>query len=924
MLHINWLKLINEFDIVNTFLSLSDYRQYKYLICLTKVNEIQIKIKFVLFLNQYFSIFQRKIMKIMDEKILFVLLIPIVMLNGCSKSKEQKLDEAEHLFSLARISETNNELTKAISLYKDAINLFRDSKSDSSVGKVFLSLARCQRSIGEYDSAITSYRQASYVFNKLGEKKSVRRVELELADFYNSLGETSEAILIGENSVATAKVLSDTADVFDALLCNAESHHHAGNYDKEIQILQELIELDSVFYKSQHKYDLIAKQITAYELNQQHPRAVELFEKFKIQSENSNDPEKVVRVFSIWGNLNQRAGRYRDAFSAYATALSKMDKQFDKYLQADILVSLGCLAYRDVHYDDARRYFNDALAIIKGLDNPVYEKLLILIRVAAEWKLDQSKVSIKDSDKMKICSDVQTIFHQIGYNLGEAFAIFLQARMLEENDTSQEIFRLYNKALEKFEEQAILKDDQNIKMDIINTLLDCERLNWYKPVLQYHCKRNDLNEVLIVNERLLSRRVIRFYTRLKIQTRDNFLNDLIQKLQWKQSVIRLVQEQIEDEISKGHKASYERIRLLQEKYLSFQEDVYSINDELKMSKTNYRYLLSPAEITLNEIKDSLLSNEALVEFILLPNHLFVLTVSNDTARLFTREIQDQRLRVQIEEYNRLLSDSKMRGANERANELSSVIGEMLLTPIEQIISSYDKLFIVTENDFDFLPVHTLKVHGNFLFEKKEICYLPTAKCLLFKKIDDGEIKNIVGFGHPGETDWDVEYELMDLRSFYDSAKILVNESALLQSLKKVNYDVLHVSAQFHLDEIVPNNSTIILSDGKLNSGYRKISVGNLLDLVPPRILIFANVSNTNGDLMSLVPLGFLANGTPTVIVNMWQGERRARRYFDEMFYTNLKTGMSVDYAYRDAIIAMSRNAEYSDIHSCGMFYRFGK
>ncbi len=266
----------------------------------------------------------------------------------------------------------------------------------------------------------------------------------------------------------------------------------------------------------------------------------------------------------------------------------------------------------------------------------------------------------------------------------------------------------------------------------------------------------------------------------------------------------------------------------------------------------------------------------------------------------------------------------MRVAEKSANELSSVLGEMLLTPIEQIISKYDKIFIVLGDDFNFLPVHTLKVHGDFLFERKELCYLPTAKCLLFKKIEDRGIKNIVGYGHPGKTDWDVEYELMDLRSFYDSAKILVNESALLQSLKTINYDVLHISAEIQLDENVPNNSTIFLSDGKLNSGYRKISIGNLFDLVPPRVLILANISNTNGDLMSLVPLGFLANGTPTIIVNMWHGERRARRFFNEMFYTSLKTGISVDHAYKDAIISMLRNPEFSVLRSCGMFYRFGE
>ncbi|MBI4809961.1 MAG: CHAT domain-containing protein [Ignavibacteriales bacterium] len=857
-------------------------------------------------------------------KVRLISFIIVLLLVGCGKSTERRFNEAERVLSTAKSSELEQKFTDAISLYKDAISLFNELKRDSIVGQIYLLLARCQRSVGEYDSSVTNYQHAAFVFNKLGEKKLARKSEIELAWFYLSLKQSSASISIAENSAATAKVFSDSEDIFEALSCAVEAYHAIGNHALEIRTLQNLLDLDSVFYRSQHKCTLLEKQIVAHELRKQPDQAGKLFEHLKIYAESINDPQAVVRAYYIWGYTQQLSARYNDAFKAFSMALGRMEKRVDKRLQADVLSSLGCLAYRSDHLDDARRYFNDALILVREIDDPVYENMLKLISIAIDGKLTGKRIVSRESDIFRRCSASQAACRQMGYRLGEAFAMFIQASMLDQNDTTQEAFHISKRALEKFEQLSDIIDHRAIESKIVNVFLEGENSDWHHPILRFHCKRNEFNEAFEVNENSILADIRNFYTRLSMQTQDHSLNQLIEKLRWKHNCIRLIERDIVDEISKGKKASYERLLILQERILRFQEDIYSINDELRMLRTNFQYLLSPGTLSVKEIQDSLLSNEALIEYISLSDVVYILVITKDTNQILQTEIQSKRLQSYVDEYNRLLSDPRFRGASERADELSSVIGEILLKPLIHYIENSNKLYIVPANEFDYLPIHTLKVKGDPIIEEFDISYLPTAAALLFSRKEEKPIHDIVGIGHPGRTDWDVDYELKDIRSFYDSAKILVAEYATLQSLEAVEYDVLHITAEFHLNRQIPDNSIVLLSDGKTETGFKEVTLGEVFSITPAQVLIFANISSTPGELMKYAPLGLLANGTPTLIAAMWQGDRRVRRYFDEVFYTSLKNGSQPAVAYRDAIISMRESKEFSDLHECRMFYRFGR
>jgi hypothetical protein len=232
---------------------------------------------------------------------------------------------------------------------------------------------------------------------------------------------------------------------------------------------------------------------------------------------------------------------------------------------------------------------------------------------------------------------------------------------------------------------------------------------------------------------------------------------------------------------------------------------------------------------------------------------------------------------------------------------------------------------VTPQEFGWLPFHTLRSSGSgALINKYEINYLPSSAALLFHSKPDGAVHEVVGFGHPGKTTWDVEYELKDIRSFYDKAKMYFDTTAILGHLSGLSADVLHLAAEFSVDTNIPDSSVITVSDGVTPDGVAGISLGRLLAVPTTQTLVFSNITPEAGGLSRYAPMAFLANGTHTMIATMWQGERKAKKYFGEVFYTNLLGGVSSGFAYHKAMTAMMKDEEFSKLYNWGLYYQFGR
>jgi tetratricopeptide (TPR) repeat protein len=98
-----------------------------------------------------------------------ILIIFLVMIFGCNRMPEQKLQEADKLFTQARLFVDQQNYLEGLRTIRQAIDLNNELKRDSVLGENYFLLANVQRSLGQYDSALAGFKIALEYFRLTGE-----------------------------------------------------------------------------------------------------------------------------------------------------------------------------------------------------------------------------------------------------------------------------------------------------------------------------------------------------------------------------------------------------------------------------------------------------------------------------------------------------------------------------------------------------------------------------------------------------------------------------------------------------------------------------------------------------------------------------------------------------------------------------------
>ncbi|MDI6767188.1 MAG: CHAT domain-containing protein [Bacteroidota bacterium] len=865
--------------------------------------------------------------------LLWLFLFIVIFFSSCSKNNEGESHEADRLCTSAQSYVEQKKYQKAEEALNRAIEINIEQRRDSALGANYLLLANIRRFLGLYDSVDSHFTSALERVRFIANRDIELKIKLASAEFHYALGDYSTAKKFASEVTTSGRLFGCWEAVETALMIEAKASHQIKKYDNEIRILSELLVRAEQIDDTQSKINIYRLFVSAYASADRLSEAREIFSKWKTLANATGDNQSLALAYKTWGNIKAKFNEPESAFTAYSVALSHMDKQTDKKLQVDILSSLGYLAYNSRQYDDAHRYFYDALNAAKGTSNVLQEQLLQLILTTCDWKIGGSKNSSLTTELLERCRSIQTASKEVGFRIGEAAALYLHAKMIEPNDTSNNRFRFYEQALRLFRQTYEPFEDESMEANIIKSFFAGERSDWYEPLLKHYCNRGQTKEAFDLSQEKNLQDIKRYFSQLTINTTNASTNKLIEILQWKHKELRLLERDIIKEISKCKDADFERIQLLDKILPERMSETTSMMIELASRNANLRWLFESRPARLRQIQDSLKENSSIIEFIPTSDMLFGLVIKKDTVLISKIAVDRHRLLSSIEEYKRLIGDSRLSDnitqsteilKINRINELSSMLGKILIEPVLPLIDKATTLYLVPPNEFGWLPFHTLQLRGMPLIEQWNISYLPTAAALLFFKKTETSIQNVTCIGFSGYTNWDVEYELRDVRSFYDSTRMLFNEDAIIKNLKNGSYDLLHFAVQFTLDVDVPNNSGFIFSDGRTAYGMNEVQLGDVFQIKTHQALVVSNITPTAGEFYRYAPLAFLSMGTPTIIATMWQGDRKAKRYFGEVFYTSLKNGIPTSQAYHNAVNALIKKEEYSRQHRWGLFYRFGK
>ncbi len=846
---------------------------------------------------------------------------------GCGKKSEQKASEAAQLLGRAQELINNQSYPEALTTLRDAARISMGIGNDTALANTYLAIGACEQQIGNYDSARLNYQFAGQYFHTIGNEHLERSARVVLADFYSLLGKDREALLLASNTATEAKLIPDQNDWYAALATVVRADHHLKQYDDEQQALLDMRQIDSVSHGNRAQdslYRLLFRSVAA----EGKPEEIHgVFQQWCSRATETKSSGGLASAWYEYGRWHQHAGRLDSAVHCYSHALDYLVGLKTVPLQVDIWSALGNIAYIERKFENARTYFANGLEMAEKFHRGASDILLRLSLLATDWKRkphDSIDVHRRTAERLA------DTCRQIGYRRAEAFSLYLAGMFAEvQNDISsalsdyRQVWNIVRNSI----------DDADEEDDFSTLFLSGEGKDWIDPLLRYYGAEGNRDSLFMLAEDLNRHDLLNFMARLPVQTTNAALNNQIGDIQWKYQSIRFLDHEIPAALENGGKRSSPRLLYLAKQLTADVHDIDALVDELSGTNKNFALLFSLKTHALSEIRGALPDGAALVEFIPLEDHLQILLAKKDTANLFRSAVNRPYLLSLLRDYLQLMGELRLTtyglrmsepAALQRINELSSVLYSMLLAPISRELKSAQKLYIVLPERFSWLPVHTLRGDGGALGQRLNISYLPSADVLLYSEPQEHWVKYVVGLGYPGSTTWDVEYELKDIRSFFDKAPMFFDTAATLPHLRASQYDLLHLALEFFLDRSSPGNSHIVVADGRPAYGTRDVSLGEMLDVPTPEILVFSNISNIPGSLGRYAPLLFLADGTSTVITSMWQGDRRAKKAFGEGFYTNLYMGTTASESYFKSVSTMAKSEDLNHVQRWGLYYQFGK
>lgn len=859
------------------------------------------------------------------------LFLTILLLPDCSRRDAGR--DAANLSAQAEAALSAHDFGKALQLAGQAISLIEQTDADSALGEYYLLRGTCLQELGRYEDARENLLRAAERFHTVGQHKLERKGRIALAAFNERIGQYNAAMTYALDAAAAARVFNDIPDLFKANRIAADVCRSTGNYDRALQMLEELLAIDSSQFHSRYRLDLLASKLRVCRDAGRYDQASDAAANYAGYAIASADSSALVAATVAWGRAQQAMGHADSAFRTYSHALDLLTVRIDPGVRADAISALAALMFGQQNVDNAKRLFNDALRSNAQTDNVALRQMLQAMILACDARTTVRAAGGAPADYVKSCTELLDSAQVAGLRTSQLAALFLLAQSGSRAGKADTALAYARRAVDIYEKIPGLPDDDGMAPELFNTLVDGQDQAWYDPIFQRAAAQNRPADLFEFIERKNIHDLGRFFSRLPMEIRDSAASRAIRLYQWKVGALAAVERDLLDEVSRGRQGGNERLDSLRNALRRPPAEIERVESELERTSRNFSWLLGSRVPTLKQVTDSLHPECALLEYAPLPNGVAILAATRDSAIVRTAPINRAHLDDLIQEYMRLIGDPRLNVADPKFNaaralgriqDLSAILSTVLVEPVVRFLGKTTTLYVVLPPEFGWLPLHTFRMNGTPIVVRFNINYLPTAAALLFEEKPQHVVYDIVGMGHPGRTSWDVEYELKDIRGFFDKARMLFYSSATLRNLDSAKYDLLHVAAEFVLNTALPWKSVITLSDGHSQEGRRDVPLGDALRIGSPEALIFSNISPTQGGFFRYAPAAFLAAGTPEVIATMWQGERKAKKYFGEIFYTGLQSGMTPEQAYQSAAVICSKNPDFSKPHRWGLFTLFGK
>ncbi|HEV7473493.1 MAG TPA: CHAT domain-containing protein, partial [Pyrinomonadaceae bacterium] len=297
------------------------------------------------------------------------------------------------------------------------------------------------------------------------------------------------------------------------------------------------------------------------------------------------------------------------------------------------------------------------------------------------------------------------------------------------------------------------------------------------------------------------------------------------------------------------------------------------------------------------LQRSLGADTVLVEYTTIDDELLAFVVTNESIDV-TRALGSEAVAAAELNQLRFQIDALRHGSagmrrhvptlERRARRHLESLYDLLLRPLEDRIGKH-RLVIVPHRALHYLPFQALHDGNNYLVERCEVSYAPSALVLqqCMRRSRPGLSKALL-FGVADEQTPRVRDEIETIAPLFAETTALLDGDATIQALRREApfADVVHLACH---GQFRPDNP--LFSSLKLGDGW--LTVREAYDLNLHCALVTLSACETGvsavapGDELIGLARGFFAAGSPSLVLSLWTVDDDATAELMNEFYRNL-------------------------------------
>jgi tetratricopeptide (TPR) repeat protein len=857
------------------------------------------------------------------------LLVGGLILAGCSREPTEQQKAADATLLQAKIALERGEYRNAQGLLNSALNQDQALGRGSRVAEELRLLGTMMRATASFDSSVQYFNRSIEEYRNVADRPGARRVMLDIGSTFRLMGEERKAYDAYAEALRLARVFNDQDGIQEIQWAMLPACRSLRERDDERKMLAEL-EQSALAAKDIRRQARVLQEAGRGQSAAGEPDTAAVSFRRALTLIGTGDALLMLDVMLDLARAYTAAGKMREAFETYGEAIRRSENvKGTQPIRVELFMRVGNAYLRSRRYAEAVRFYRAALKASTAAGNRIAEGYAAIHIAHCDMETNRDAALPEYRSALDL-------FRSLEYGRGTAYAHLALGIAYQRSGQFTEAYKNFKAALD-------LQPPVPIPGSSDDLLSDCERAavgTGSFPVddamLDLLLQAGRYDEAFGVlerrNERGLQATLNAFAPVVRDVAMDGALSRYAAARAWYTGTVRQMELALwEGTLSKDQHTLLRAALEREGKRVRETADA-----ALKISRS-FAPMVRPAPLAISAVQNALAPGVAVVAYVATPRSLYAFVVKRGEAAVEIAAVGRDSVVSRTMQLLALLRRREMKvdttqtgvaWTDRRTRELTASLFGDCIRPIEARIAGTTKLVAVFAEGLPVVPLHLLRrggLPGNpFVAESHLVTYLPLLQALFLNTLPLAPVADVIGVGYSGSTDWDVEYELRDIRAFYKDARMFFNQQACLTTLQTEKADLLHLAAEFHYDAEAIGNSWVRLSDGKSATGSRRVPLGELCTINPFATVIVSDLASDRLTMMPAEPYLYLANRTATLITNGYTPWRKTKKVFDEAFYTALLQGGTTPGAFWRAQLEMMKNPDTSIPASWGVYFLWGK